>query len=58
MGGQDRVEIELEQRLERRVEALPVEAFDRGVDLLARPHNQATAGLGHRVAEDEGLVAR
>src|SRR5919112_4737338 len=58
MGGQHRIEVELEQRLERRIEALAVEALDVGVDLVARPHNQAAPALGHRIAEDERVMAR
>src|SRR5919107_634324 len=58
MGGEDRVEVEVYQRLERGVEALAVEALDLGVDLVARPHHEPPAGLGHRIAEDERAVVR
>src|SRR5215210_2480013 len=37
--GEHGVEVELEEWLEGRVEALAVEALDLGVDLLARPHH-------------------
>src|SRR5215213_2641143 len=50
------VEVELEQRLERRVEALAVEALDLGVDLVGCPDHEAAARLGHGIAEDEGVV--
>src|SRR5215212_20859 len=58
MRGQDRVEVEGEQRLERRVEALAVEALDLGVHLLRGPHPHPALPLDHGVAEDECVMAR
>src|SRR5918997_4469067 len=52
------VEGQLQQRLERRVEALSVEALRLGVDLVARPHPQRAVDLHHGVPEDEGVMAR
>ena len=52
------LEVELQQRLERRVEALAVEAADAGVDPLVGPDAQLAVDLGDRVAEDERAVGR
>ena len=55
----DAVEVELEQRLERRVEALPVEALDLVVDLVRSPTPSAVPSASdHGVAEDQGVMAR
>src|SRR5215210_5350986 len=56
--GEHGVEVDLEQRLERRVEAVPVEALDLGIHLVGRPDHEPSARFGHRVAEHEGAVAR
>src|SRR5215210_3178959 len=58
MRGQDCVEVELEERLERRVEAVAIEALDLRVDLVRGPHSDAALPLDHGVAEDKGPVAR
>src|SRR5829696_305826 len=58
MGGQHCVELELEQGLERRIEALAIEALDLGIDLVGCPHHEPAAGLGNGIAENERIVAR
>src|SRR5688572_14324994 len=52
------VEGQLQQRLERRIEPLAVEALHLGIDLARGPDLQCPVVLGDRIAEDERLVAR
>ena len=56
MSEQQVLEVELEQRLERRDEALCVEASALRGDRLAVPDPRPIVGPGDRVAEDERPV--
>src|SRR5688572_23352611 len=58
VGHEHAVEVELEERLHRGVEALAIEALDLGVDPVRGPDDEPAIGLGEGVAEDEGVVAR
>src|SRR6266540_3715077 len=54
---QHAVEVELEQRLQGRVEALAVEALDLGVDPVGGPDPQLAVGFHDGITEDESVVA-
>src|SRR3954447_10933391 len=49
---------QVQEWLERRVEALPVEALHLRVDPVSRPDDEAALPLGDGIAEDKRVVAR
>src|SRR5215210_1427427 len=55
---EDGIEGQLQERLQGRVEALPVEALHLVVDLVGGPDDQPSLGLRDGISEDERVVAR